>query len=123
MGSPCEGVYATLAYGYDERTIIMPKQTKEKMPYPKWFIEDMLGIWCGSNADWEIFKASLNGFGKLEWICSESLTSVTFQELTITIDAASNEIHTKMYQNPKNLHLYTPATSTYPEACFQGTLA
>jgi hypothetical protein len=88
------------------------------MPYLKRFIDDMLGIWCGSYADWEIFKASLNGFGKLDWICSERLTSVTFLDLTITINAALNKIHTKTYQKPKNLHLYIPATSTHPEACF-----
>jgi hypothetical protein len=82
----------------------------------------VLGIWCGSNNEWGIFKASLNGFGKLDWICSERLTSVTFLDLTITIDAASREIHKNPYQKPKNLHLYIPATYAHPEACFQGTV-
>jgi hypothetical protein len=81
--------------------------------------DEMLGIWCDSNANWEIFKAALNGFGNLEWICSERLTSVALVDLTITIDAASNESHTKIYQKPKKLHLYIPATSAHPEACFQ----
>jgi hypothetical protein len=89
MGTPCACVYATVAYGYHERTIIIPKKTKETMSYLKWFIDDMLGIWCGSDVVWAIFKASFNGFGKLERICSERLTSVTFLDLTITIDAAS----------------------------------
>jgi hypothetical protein len=92
------------------------------MPYLKRFIDNMLGIWCGSDAKWAIFKASLNCFGKLEWICSERLTSVMFLDLTITIDAASREIHTKTYQKPKKLHLYIPVTSAHPEACFQGTV-
>jgi hypothetical protein len=120
IGTPCACVYATVAYGYHERTHIIPKQTKENMPYLKRFIDDMLGIWCGSDADLIIFKASLNGFGRLKWICSERVTSVTFLDLTITIDATSKTIHTKTYQKPKNLHLYIPAASSHPEACFQG---
>jgi hypothetical protein len=87
MGTPWQCVYATLAYGYHERARIIPKQTKETMPYLKRFIDNMLGIWCSSDAEWAIFKASLNDFGKLDWICSERLTSVTFLNLTITIDA------------------------------------
>jgi hypothetical protein len=122
MGTPYACVYSTVEYGYNERTSIIPKQTKETMPYLKRFIDDMLGIWCGSDAEWAIFKTSLNGFGKLEWVCSERLTSITFLDLTITIDAVSREIHTKTYQKPKNLHLYIPATSDHPEACFQGTV-
>jgi hypothetical protein len=115
-------VYATVAYGSHERTIIIPKQTKETMPYLKRFIDDMLGVWCGSDTEWLILKASLNGFGKLKWICSERMTSLTFLNLTIRIDATSREIHTKTYQKPKNLHLYIPATSVHSEACFQETV-
>jgi hypothetical protein len=92
------------------------------MPYLKRFIDDMLGIWCGSDADWIIFKASLNGFGRLKWIFSERVTSVTFLDLTIIIDATSKTIHTNTYQKSKNLHLYIPAASSHPEACFQGAV-
>jgi hypothetical protein len=55
----------------------------------------MLGIWCGLDEELEVSKSSLNGFGKLEWICIERLTSVTFLDLTIKIDASSNKIKTK----------------------------
>jgi hypothetical protein len=44
MGTPCDCVYATVAYGYHERTNIIPKQNKETMPYMKRFINGMLGI-------------------------------------------------------------------------------
>jgi hypothetical protein len=70
-------VYTTVAYGYQERTHIIPKQTKDKMPYLKRFIYDMLGIWCGSDADWIIFKASLNGFGILKWRQNDHLLFYT----------------------------------------------
>jgi hypothetical protein len=122
MGTPCACVYATVAYGCHGRTKIIPKETKYTMPYLKRFIDDMLGILCGSDAEWVIFKASLNGFGKLKWICSERMTSATFMDLTIMIDATSREIHTQTYQKQKNLHLYIPAASAHPEACFQGTV-
>jgi hypothetical protein len=44
MVTPCACVYATVAYGFHERTHIIPKQIKDKMPYLKMFIDDMLGI-------------------------------------------------------------------------------
>jgi hypothetical protein len=44
MGPPCACVYATVAYGYHERTRIIPKQTKEAIPYLKRFIDDMLEV-------------------------------------------------------------------------------
>jgi hypothetical protein len=122
MGTPCACVYDTVASGYHERTSIILKQTKETMPYLKRFIDNMLGVWCGSDAEWVIFKASLNGFGKLKWICGEYMTLVMFLDLTITIYTTSREINTNTYQKQKNLHLYIPATSAHPEACFQGTV-
>jgi hypothetical protein len=76
MDTPGTGVYATLAYGHHEITSIISQQSKEIIPYLKRFIDDMIGIWCGLDGEWEVFKASLNVFGKLEWICSERLTSV-----------------------------------------------
>jgi hypothetical protein len=101
MGPPCACVYTTVAYGYHERTHIIKKKTKKNMPYLKRFIDNMLEIWCDSDADWIIFKASLNGFGRLKWICCECVTSVTFLDLTITIYATSKTILTKTYQKPK----------------------
>jgi hypothetical protein len=124
MGTPSACVDATVAYCYHERTSIIPKQNKEVMPYLKRFIEYMLGIWCRSDTEWEweVSKASLNSFGRLELICSKRLTLVIFLNLTIEIDASSNEIKTETYQKPQNLHLYIPVMYAHPEACFQGTI-
>jgi hypothetical protein len=52
MGTLCTCVYDIVSYGYYERTRIIPKQNKEKMPYLKRCIDDVLGIWCGSDASW-----------------------------------------------------------------------
>jgi hypothetical protein len=122
MGTPCACVCATVAYGYHERRNITSRLRKQVLPYLKRFIDDMLGIWCGTDDKWEIFKASLDGFEKLKWITSDRASQVTFLDLTITIDPSSRHITTQIYQQPQNLHLYTPSTSAHPEACFQGTL-
>jgi hypothetical protein len=66
MGTPCACVYTINAYGYHERTQIMSRVSKQVVPYLKRFIDDMLGIWCGSDEEWELFKPSIDGFGKLE---------------------------------------------------------
>jgi hypothetical protein len=97
----CAGIYATVAYGYHERTSIIPKQNKETMPYLKRFIDDLISICCGSVVDLEVFRASLNDFGKLEWTCSERLTSVKFLNLTIEIDASSSKSRRKPIRSPQ----------------------
>jgi hypothetical protein len=122
MGTLCACVYATVAYGYHKRRHIMFRLSKQILPYLKRFIDDMLGIWCGTVDKWELFKASLDGFGKLKWITSDRAWQVMFLDLTITIDPSSRHITTKTYQKPQNLHLYIPSTSAHPEACFQGTI-
>jgi hypothetical protein len=78
------------------------------MPCLKRFIDDMLGIWCGTDDKWELFKDSLDGFRKLKWITSDRASQVTFLDLTITIDPSSRHTTTKTYQKPQNLHVYIP---------------
>jgi hypothetical protein len=122
MGTLCACVYATVVYSYHERRHDTSQLTKQVLPYLKRVIDDMLGIWCGADDKWELFKASLDGFGKPKWITSERASQVMFLDLKITIDPSSRHITTKTYQKPQNLHLYIPSTSAHPEACFQGTM-
>jgi hypothetical protein len=119
MDIPCACVYVTVAYGYHERQNITSQISKQVLTYLKRFIDDMIGIWCGTVDEWELFKASLDGFGKLKWITSDRALQVTFLDLTITIDPSSRHITTKTYQTPQNLHLYIPSTSAHPDACFR----
>jgi hypothetical protein len=122
MGTPCACVYATIAYGYHEHINITSRISKQVLSYLKRFIDDMLGIWCGTDDEWELFKASLDGFGKLKRITSDRASQVTFLDLTITIDPLSRHITTKHTKNHKKNYLYILSTSTHPEACFQGTI-
>jgi hypothetical protein len=101
MGTPCACVYATVSYGYHERQHVTSRLSKKVLPYLKMFIEDMLGIWCGTDDEWELFKSSLDGFGKLKWITSDRASQMTFLDLTITTDSSSRHITTKTYQNRK----------------------
>jgi hypothetical protein len=71
MGTPCACVYVTVAYGYHERRNITSRLSKQVLPYLKMFIDDMLGIWSGTDDEWELFKDSLDGFGSLKWITSD----------------------------------------------------
>jgi hypothetical protein len=104
MGTPCACVYAPVAYGYHERRHITSRLSKQVLPYLKRFIDDMLGIWCDTDDEWELFKTSLYGFGKLKWITSDRASQVTLLDLTITIDPSSRHITTNTYQKPQNLH-------------------
>jgi hypothetical protein len=59
MGTPCACVYAAVAYGYHERRNITPRLSKQVLPYLKRFIDDMLGIWCGTDDDGSYSKLPL----------------------------------------------------------------
>jgi hypothetical protein len=104
MGTPHACVYATVVYGYHERTKITSRISKQVLPYLKRFIDAMLGIWCGTDEELELFKASLDGFCKLDWITSDMASQVTFLDLVISIDPSSRHIMTK---HTKNHRIFT----------------
>jgi hypothetical protein len=99
----------------------MPRVSKQDLPYLKRFIDDMIGICCGSDEESGLFKATFDGFGKLKWISSDRASQVILFDLTISIGPMSRNINTKTYQKSQNLHLYIPAASAHPGSCFQGT--
>jgi hypothetical protein len=85
------------------------------------FIDDMLVIWTGTDEEWPHFQDSLQGFGKLVWICSDLSSSVVFLDLTLS-STATNTITSCTYQKPLNLYLYIPPTSAHPSSCFTSTI-
>jgi hypothetical protein len=120
MGTPCACIYITTTYDYHEKTKILPRHTKNLALLGR-FIDDMLGVWIGPDEDWPWFQNSLQGLGKLAWICSDLSSSVVFLDLTLSI-APSNTITSQTYQKPLNLYLYIPPTSSHPNSCFTGTI-
>ncbi len=65
MGTSCAVLYATLYYGYHERTVLIPR-FKRWCPYLKRFIDDKFGIWTGTTQEFECFKQALP-FKNLRW--------------------------------------------------------
>jgi hypothetical protein len=120
MGTPCAYIYATTTYGYHEKTKILPRHTKNLALLGR-FIDDMLGVWIGPDEDWPCFQNSLQGFGKLTWICSDLSSSVVFLDLTLSI-TPSNTITSQTYQKLMNIYLYIPPNSSHPNSCFTGTI-
>eukprot|EP00590_Aulacoseira_subarctica_P004296 CAMPEP_0172434678 /NCGR_PEP_ID=MMETSP1064-20121228/70754_1 /TAXON_ID=202472 /ORGANISM="Aulacoseira subarctica , Strain CCAP 1002/5" /LENGTH=451 /DNA_ID=CAMNT_0013182913 /DNA_START=373 /DNA_END=1724 /DNA_ORIENTATION=+ len=112
MGTSCACLYATIFWGYIERKKILPKW-KPLLPYLKRFIDDKLGIWIGSDSEFESFKADLNTHGSLSWITSCLQTSVDFLDLTISLDD-NGGLRFKTYQKAFNLYLYIPPSSAHP---------
>jgi hypothetical protein len=105
MGTPCACSYATLSYARYELYKVLPLFIGS-IGYLKRFIDDMLGIWVGTEEnEWVRFKNSFNGFGKLNWITSKRSTEVIFLDLRIMINL-QGYIETTTYQKPMNLHLY-----------------
>jgi hypothetical protein len=121
MGTPCACSYATLSYAFHEIQQILTEFSNFLLILKR-FIDDMFGIWIdGPGKKWEQFKKALEGFGQLKWICSSLTDSVTFLDLTITINKQGT-IETTTYIKPKNLHLYIPAMSAHPPGCLKGTI-
>jgi hypothetical protein len=120
MGTPCACIFNTTTYGYHKHTEILPHHTKNLALLGR-FIDDMLGIWTGPEEECPHFIESLEGFGKLMWICSDISSSVVFLDLTLSF-TAENTIKYCTYQKPLNLYLYIPPTSAQPSSCFTGTI-
>ena len=94
MGTSCAVVLANLYSGWHEKTTLLPKYKRpmlilpatledslKPMPILKRFIDDIIGAWDGSLAEFEEFKADLNDFGILQWDVSE-LSAIRLTSLT-----------------------------------------
>jgi len=112
MGTSCACSYATLYWAYIERKHILPKWS-HALPFLWWFINDKLGIWTGSEEEFQLFTQDLNSYSQLKWTSSGLTSSVNFLDITITIEE-SGKTSTKTFQKPTNLHLYIPPASAHP---------
>jgi hypothetical protein len=120
MGTLFACIYAATTYGYHEKTNSLPRHAKN-LALLGLFFDDMPGIWTGPNEDTSRFQDSLQGFGKLTWICSDLSSSIVFLDLTLSF-TTSNTITSRTYQKPLNLYLYIPPTSSHPSSSFTGTI-
>jgi hypothetical protein len=120
MGTSCACLYATLYCALHERQTVLPKYGSSLLFFKR-FIDDILGIWIGTDSEWESFQSSLN-FGTLCWEFTPLSTSVDFLDLTLSIDLTTKTISTKTFQKSMNLYLYLPPNSAHPPGVLRSTV-
>ena len=122
MGTPCACSYATIYYGYHERTKIIPTFGTH-LKYFKRFIDDGFGILNipieNQQTIWKEFEKAWP-FGKLEFTFHKSLHKVDFLDLTLEINEKTRQIETSTFQKDMNLYLYLPPHSAHPPGVMKG---
>ena len=116
MGTSCACAYATIFFGWFERTDILRRFEANIILYLR-FIDDILLIWKDlPNApnDFNLFKSCLKGQSKLKWKTEDLSTKTNFLDLMIMLDRKSGKCTARTYQKPMNLLLYIPASSAHP---------
>ena len=119
MGTPVACIYATIYYAYHERTYLLQKYARYLCLLRR-FIDDMFGIWTGTDKEFKNFKNDLT-FGQLKWTCIKPTLTVDFLDLTLAIE--NRHISTKTYQEELNLYLYIPPRSAHPPGMIKGVIA
>lgn len=118
MGTSCAVQYAGLYYGYHERTELIPRFGKCLKIFKR-FVDDMFGIFTGTLAEWNAFKAKLK-YGNLRWTSSGLRRSVEFLDLTLEI--VDGKVVTRTYEKPMNLFLYIPPQSAHSPGVLKSTI-
>ena len=117
MGTPCACIYATLFFGYYERTILLPKYKDNLLLYKRQ-IDDIFIIWVPTtpnNVEWTSFKQDLNTCSSLSWETEELGRQTHFLDLKIWINKNTQKIQYSTYQKDMNLFLYIPPHSAHPK--------
>ena len=89
------------------------------------FIDDGFGIWLTDpnpttdELEWERFQTTINSMG-LTWEFSPRSTTVTFMDLTISIE--HGRFNTAIYSKPMSLHLYIPPNSCHDPGTATGLI-
>ena len=124
MGTPCACIYATLFFGYHERTLLLQKYSSNLILYKRQ-IDDIFIIWqqtSPTNHEWTEFVNDLNSCSSLNWETEDLGTKTSFLDLTLWIDKDSNKLKYKTFQKPMNLFLYIPSHSAHPPQTFRSMI-
>ena len=98
MGTPCACIYATLFFGYYERTILLPKYKDNLLLYKRQ-IDDIFIIWVPTspnNVEWTSFKQDLNTCSSLSWETEELGRQTHFLDLEIWINKNTQKFNTPL---------------------------
>ena len=82
MGTSVVCMYATMYYALHERFSILPTHGKSLLYYKR-FIDDVLGVWIGTNDDWRQFAITMDDFGSLRWDVSLLSQHAIFLDLNV----------------------------------------
>lgn len=120
MGTSAACMWATIYFAIREAFLLRKyKEELSVLSFYKRFIDDVFGIWIGTQERYLEFQEGVNNFGILKWEADELSTSVNFLDLTISIDE-SYKINTKTYQKAMNLYQYIPPSSAHPKNIMKG---
>ncbi|KAL7474273.1 hypothetical protein ACHAW6_001073 [Cyclotella cf. meneghiniana] len=123
MGTSVTVIFANLYYSWHERTCILPHYlTSEDPPliFYKRFIDDIFGIWVGTDHKFDSLVKDANNFGILTWDFNRPANTIAFLDLNITIREGKITIGT--HQKEGNPYLYITAQSTHPPGMIKGVI-
>jgi hypothetical protein len=66
------------------------------------------------------FQASMDSYGKLEWLFTDRSTSANFLDLALTL--SRDGISTNLFEKEMNLYLYLPPHSAHPPGVLRGLI-
>lgn len=119
MGTSAACMWATIYFAIHEMGTLIPTYERQLLLFLR-FIDDMIGIWTGTDEEYKQFQKDTDNFGILTWEFEELSSSVDFLDLTITIE--NGAITTKTYQKSINLYQYIPPYSAHPKNMIKGIL-
>ncbi len=117
MGTSAACMWATIYFAIHEE-FLLNKYSNDLLLYKR-FIDDMKGIWIGTNLRYAQFQYDTDNFGSLRWDFEPLSTSVNFLDLTITI-GPSQQIQTRTFQKACNLYQYLPPHSAHSPQIMKG---
>lgn len=117
MGTSSACMWATIYFAVHEMGTLIPTYNQQLLLFLR-FIDGMIGVWLGTDEEYEQFQNDTNNFGILTWEFEELSQSADFLDLTITI--TNSRITTKTYQKSINLYQYIPPYSAHPPNMIKG---
>ena len=120
MGTSAACMWATAYYGVHESNNLLPAYSAHLILYVR-FIDDIFGIWNGTDKAWQAFKRDINDFGILTWEICEPSSLADFLDLTISIEQ-DGSLTTKTYQKAMNLYQYIPPQSAHTPGMTKGVI-
>jgi hypothetical protein len=119
MGTPPACVYATLYFAIHE--LAMPKALLACLAIYKRYIDDGIGIWTGTDAQWLEFQHWINSFGSLRWTFTDLSRQIDYLDVTLRIHTDMS-IRSTLFEKPLNLYLYLPPHSAHPPGVLTGLI-